>query len=265
MSLTQNQEVDIRAELEDFANDAEILSSLLLSIDKMEYQGFDPLLLLNHMKEKSTQAGSDFKKDVMTMAVIGTMRGSQVMKIKNKSTKELIAVLDNMVKIYGLTSGTPKTNTTVTLIRVAACMARPLSLGLFRGTLNIRTTVEPSSISDGFPKCMCLSTFGSLIPTPGTGSITPEENTILLKAFSYHQYRFDEIINSRGARGKTTVEMIGNFVSVQYQSTLYTQHDRLAHCVSVGVLRAGRSLYSIAPEVLKPLIEAKTKWETKSA
>jgi len=265
MSLTHQQEVEIRADLENFAHDAEILSALLISIEKMEYQGFDPLLLLNHMKERSTKAGGDFKKDVMTMAVIGTMRGSQVMKIKNKSTKDLITVLDNMVKIYGLTSGTPKTNTTVTLIRVAACMARPLSMGLYRGTLNIRTTVDPSSISDGFPKCMCLSTFGSLIPAPGTGSITLEENTILLKAFSYHQYRFDEIINSRGPRGKTTVEMIGNFVNVQYQSTLYTQLDRLTHCVSIGILRVDRGLYGIVPEVLKSLLEARTKWEARSA
>jgi len=265
MSLTHEQELDMRAELEGFADDAELMSSLLISIDKMEYQGFDPLLLLNHMKERSKQAGGDFKKDVMTMAVIGTMRGSQVMKIKNKSTKDLIAVLDKMIRIYGLTSGTPKTNTTVTLIRVAACMARPLSLGLFRGTLNIRTTVEPSSVSDGFPKCMCLSTFGSLIPAPGKGSITIEETTILLRAFSYHQYRFDEIINSRGARGKTTVEMIGNFVNIQHQSTLYTQEDRLAHCVDVGILRVDRNLFTIMPALLTSLLEAKKKWEARSA
>lgn len=265
MSLTHEQEVEMRADLEDFAHDAEILSSLLIGIEKMEYQGFDPLLLLNHMKEKSTQGGGDFKRDVMTMAVIGTMRGSQVMKIKNKSTKDLVAVLDKMAKIYGLTSGTPKTNTTVTLIRVAACMARPLSLGLHRGTLNIRTTVDPSLVSDGFPKCMCLSTFGSLIPAPGANSIAPEHTNILLKAFSYHQYKFDEIINSRGAKGKTNIEVIGNFVNIQHQSTLYKQLDRLAHCVEVGILRKDGIFYTILPTVLMSLHAAKTKWEALSA
>ena len=63
----------------------------MINVDKMEFQGFDPITLLNHLKNRASQVpGADFKKDVMTMAVIGTLRGSQVSKIKGKSTQELL-------------------------------------------------------------------------------------------------------------------------------------------------------------------------------
>lgn len=261
MAVSKNEEFDLNGELEALAGDQTIFDNLLISVDKMEYQGFDPVVLLNHLKAKAIQGNGNFRKDVMTMAVIGTLRGSQMVKMRQKSTLELCQVLDRMVKTYGLTSETPKTNTTVTLVRVAACMARVISKGLHSGKLSIRPTVDPASVCDGFPKAMSISTFGSLIPIPGVGSITTVDSELMFAAYCYHQYRFDETINSKATRQKTPIETIRNYARVQQHSSLYPNHTRLSHCTTIGLIEKRNDIFVLVPQIATILLRAKEKWD----
>lgn len=261
MAFSEREELDLNGELEVLAGDQTIFENLLISVDKMEYQGFDPIVLLNHLKAKARQGDRDFRKDVMTMAVIGTLRGSQMVKMRQKSTQEMCQVLDKMVKVYGLTSETPKTNTTVTLVRVAACMARVISRGLHTGQLSIRTTVDPASVCEGYPEAMSISTFGSLIPMPGEGSISAVDSELMFSAYCYHQYRFDETINSKATRHKTTIETIRNYARIQQHSSLYPNSVRLIHCKTVGLIEKRKNIFLLVPQVSTVLLKAKEKWD----
>lgn len=165
-------------------NTEEIFGSMSLDIQQMEYQGFCPETLIKSMwaKAKTKSITQDaFKRDLRTMAVLGLMRGSNVVAIKGKSTPDAVAQIVLWEMAYGLKSGKPTSSTTVTLVRVAACLVRPMSLAIHNGTLDISGAVSADNVVKGYPKRMAISSFGSLIP--GADSIPEGACDLITNAF----------------------------------------------------------------------------------
>lgn len=226
--------------------DADILfDDLVVSVANLEYQGFDPLRLLALMRRYATTAGlneDDHRRNVLTLATLGTMRGSSLEKIKGKSTDELKRFLVQMERIYKVKGGTPRSNNDITLIRISACFAAVMSKGLASGNLQVTTTVNPMMVAPGFPNFMCLSTFGSLLPIVHNNGLNEEDARKVYRAFCWHQKLFDEIINSQN-RNRTPAATLEKFVNIQYSSTLYNVEQRDEHGLTVGLLiRSGARL-----------------------
>lgn len=210
-------------------------AGLVVSVEAMQYQGFDPKALLAHIYALAREAERDVKKDLMTMAVIGTMRGSNLKTIKGKSSAELVSFLNDMVTVYGLAGGRPASAKTVTLIRVSALMAAPIAKAIHVGNLAIPTTISPTSIAPGFPAAMCIPTFGSLIP-PISATIPEVDVTLIRDAFAYHQVKFDAVINSN-KRERTSLDKIFKYIEIQYNSQLYSEADRIKVLKAIGILK----------------------------
>lgn len=237
---------EARAILESLSSEA-VFGALTLEVAQMEYQGFSPVLLLRHMWQMAKAKGlsqDDFKADTRTMAVLGLMRGSNTKSIKAKSTPAAIKQIALWEDRYHLTGNKPATSTTVTLVRVASCLARPMSLAIHSGNLNIEGAVAAASVYAGYPRGMAISSFGSLIP--GVDSVSEEVCSTLASAFMLHQYKFDQVINS-GKNKQTNINNIKQYTKIQMSSSLYSADVRVQHCVDIGVIARVGAAYAIAP------------------
>ncbi|AJG39334.1 nucleocapsid protein [Yichang Insect virus] len=246
---------EARAILESLSTET-VFGGMNLDVAEMEYQGFSPDLLIRAMWELATKKGilaDSFKKDLRTMAVMGLMRGSNIRAIKAKSTMEAKAQLTSWETTYGLKSGKPTSSTTVTLVRVSACLARPMSLAMYNGSLAISGAVPAEAVVPGFPKGMALSSFGSLIP--GVDTIPDEVCRTLADAFMYHQYKFDKVINSNTNR-ETSIANIKQYTAIQMRSNLYDSNARVNHCCTINILVKDGSTYKLSPSCSTALTTA---------
>lgn len=218
----------------------DMASNMQLTLDDFQYQGFQPLVLmeilmkLSHDKKISKE---EFKKDLMTMAVIGTFRGSNLEKIKKKSSAQLRDFLAYCQTSYGLQAKPQNSNATVTLARIAAMMARQVSSGYYRQVLRLPTVVDMTVVMPGMavPRALCLSTFGSLIPQ---NTLPVDQKDLLIHAFCLHQYHFDRVIAPQRAPDSAAVMQ---YVLIQMRSNLYSEEDRVQHCEAVGLIVANRT------------------------
>ncbi|DAZ90968.1 nucleocapsid protein, partial [Aphalara polygoni bunya-like virus] len=205
-------------------------AGLHMEIGELEYQGFDPrafMARLQHIARTKAISDETHKKNLHTLAVLGTMRGGKINKIAQKSKGPTKVWLDKIVPVYGVKDGKPKYADDVTLLRIAACHAAPIALGIASG-LPIRTTVQASNVAEGFPNFMCTSTFGSLIP-----EIEDTDFEILGRAYLYHQYLFDKIINPKKT---STKDVLQSYFRIQLQSNLYSQETKELICVKLDLI-----------------------------
>lgn len=210
------------------------IGELALSIENMQYQGFNPKQYLAHLWGKAKAAGMSQEahmKAVKSMACLGLIRGSKIKKLTARGTPALQKAVAEWKTVYSLTDGKPAGPFTVTLVRTSASLAMMLSRGLHNGLAGLQGTIQAESVAPGFPKGMALSTFGSLIPT----TIDPDSVVLLKKAFYYHQYIFDRTINAE-PKDRSNRENLVKYADIQISSDLYSQDQRIAHCRELGII-----------------------------
>nr|BEK62758.1 MAG: nucleoprotein [Culex goukovirus 1] len=256
-TVTQSDIQDAQAYLASVSLLALSDGELVISVEKLEYQGFDPSAFLAYLFAVAKKAGindADHKRNLQTLAVLGTMRGGKAKKIAEKSTPETKRWLETMIQKYSISSGRPTSSKDVTLLRIAACHAAPIALGISAG-LAVKTTINPRSIHENFPAYMCISTFGSLIPVAGTG-LTTEDVRLISDAFTYHQMLFDRVINPRTPNSRETLK---SYVDIQYTSGLYEPEVRLQVCLKLGLITGSRGAMTINAGVRAALQHAAGK------
>lgn len=256
-----NEEVDIIMQI----LETELtFGEMTLSAMDLQYQGFSPALLMASMWASAKSKGIDqdtHLRNVRTMAATGLMRGSNLKSIEGKSTPALISALKKWKNTYGLTGGKPSSPKTVTLVRVSACLAKSLSLAMAKSTIEFSGAISANSVCTGFPAGMALANFGSLIPRPESG-LDAEIVTKIFKAFLYHQYRFDQVINSNKEGYLVSLAKIKQYANIQLQSQLYNNDIRITHCVQIGVLSKHSGTYTIANEASGGIELAARLWES---
>ncbi|ULE62111.1 nucleocapsid [Sefomo virus] len=229
---------------------------LKFSVDKLEYQGFNPIIFLAHLvsvaKEKKISP-ADHAKNLKTLAVLGTMRGGKVKRIADKSLSDTKSWIEKMMGLYSITPNKPISSLDVTLLRIAACHAAPIALSIAAG-LPIKTTISAISIHQDFPPYMCISTFGSLIPV----DIKQDDVVLILGAFLYHQQLFDRVINPRAPSSKETLR---SYVDIQYTSNLYNAETRTIICTQLGLLVKSTNGYVINSGIRAALAHAAGKFK----
>lgn len=209
---------------------------MAIALNIMEYQGFEPNALLRHLEERRRAQNigdAVHRRSLFTLAILGTVRGSNLEKITQKSTDALRAFLQPLVQTYGLVSRPGARNNAPTLVRLAACFVRQISLAIFTGNIAIVPPVTPEMLGGAgslIPRAFCLSSMGSLIPNAG---LNPDDRGLLIGAFCYHQYCFDGIINPRQ---RTPLAQIMQYVTVQVSSNFYTNQQRLDHMMAIGII-----------------------------
>lgn len=217
--------------------DLDALEGLLeLEMSDFEYKGFTPGEFLKHLLRLANQRGipqSTLRKDLFQLAVIGTFRGNNVERIQNRATDGLQRFMQSCVTNYGLVSKAGNSNTTVTLARVAACLAREVGIAYFKRIITLDSVVSTTRTIPNMtmPKPLCLSTYGALIPAEN--SMAAEQIEMLEKAYCYHQYLFNGII-TRGARVDKAV--VSGYAMIQKNSQLYSPEERIAYNTTVGLI-----------------------------
>lgn len=230
---------------------------LSLSIKDMEYQGFDPLsFMANLFAIARTRKIDDaiHHKNMKTLAVLGTMRGSKITKIIEKSTGNTAAWLTTMQTTYGILNTKPTKADHVTLLRIAACHAASIIGGIHAGT-PIKTTITPSAIHSDFPAYMCVSTFGSVVPSE---SIKEEDKMLIVRAFMWHQHLFDKVINPKNNSPK---QKLMTYFDVQFTSGLYTEEQRVALLKKIGLITAASGELILSAQHRPALLHAAGKWD----
>lgn len=235
-------------------------NNMALTFDQLAYEGFNPIKLMAILQKRAEAAGIDdatFKKDMRTLSMIGTMRGSKTQEIVKKSADALKTYLEGKIKTYMIVGGKPTSGEDATLLRIAAMLAGPICIALSNKNKNITPTVNPSSVCPDFPRAMCLATFGSLIPDSG---LEESEIKILTGAFSEHQYHFDRIINSKTKRYSTKTQ-IEQYIVIQYNSPIYTNAKRLDILSKSKIIKATTgSKYSINNDHIDAIKLASSLW-----
>lgn len=233
---------------------------LAITSDKLAYQGFDPEVLLKVLAIRARTnkvTSEEHRRNLRTLALIGTMRGSKIETITHKSTDELKQFLSTTTRIYALKSGKPQTNNDATLLRIAAIFAGPLVTAIAANSITITTTINPESIAPGYPKFMCLSTFGALLPS--LSDLKEGDGNILAGAFAEHQYQFDRVINSK-SQNFSPIDTIRNFISIQQASALYSPDSRLTILTKINLIEAYGNTRQITSLYRPALVQAQQKW-----
>ena len=206
----------------------------------MIYEGFDAKIIVAVLKKHYMNDGKTdmtvHHRNLMTLAMLATMRGSKLIKISGKSSNEVKEFIKTMQPLYKILSKKPESNTDITMLRIAAVMAAPVIRAVAAGRVTFDTLVYPKSIHNDFPKCMCVSTFGSLIPKT---TLPKEDADLLSEAFSWHQHLFDEIINPN-PRDRSTRVKIAQFVTIQINSTIYPDNTRIALQLVVSIISTAK-------------------------
>ncbi|APG79304.1 putative nucleoprotein [Shahe heteroptera virus 3] len=237
-----------RALIATWAGVTEVETSLATS--DIEYQGFSPVRMLailkNHAKATSEEV---FKSEIITLGKIAMMRGSKLPKIQKNSTDALSGFMKNMIAKYKISDKRPDCAADVTMLRIAAVVA--LQLAYLMKKDPYETAVKPSAIHPKYPPFMCLSCFGSLIPRT---ELEPTIIVLLSKAFAYHQFLFDSIINKSQ---RSTISEIMGYVTIQMNSDLYPDSTRVAALRELGIISAG----SLTAMFSDGIHEAAAKWD----
>lgn len=195
--------------------------------------------------------------DLRTCALLGTMRGNNFSKIKDKSTPELKTAMTGWSTADDFIDGTPQKPEDMTLSRVAAALVEMIHKGIARGAWTITTTIDPDRVARGFPKSMCIPTFASLIPAEHIG-VPRATKTALFYAFLYHQYLFDKVINHKKNR-VTAPAQIEEYGHTQVNSQLHADDLRLNILVSTGILLAAEP-HKLNPDLKTPITSAAKSW-----
>lgn len=238
------------------------IGELAVSLEDMQYQGFNPKQFLAHLWAKGKAAGLNQEahmKAVKSMACLGLIRGSKLKKLSAGGTPALQRAVQEWTRVYGLTDGKPEGPTVVTLVRVSASLAMMLSRGLHNGLAGLQGTIQSDMVAPGFPKGMALSAFGSLIPT----AIDPDSVSSLKKAFYYHQYVFDRTINADSSKRSNRENLI-KYADIQISSDLYSQEQRFAHCREIGLIENVAGTMKLTLTARAGIISAATAWEAAS-
>lgn len=143
------------------------------------YEGFNPQMVHEHFAKIKNEKGIDdtaFKKDLMTLMVLGAMKGNYTEKNSSKISDEGKVTADNLYTKYSLKKGSVgKDKKAVTLPRILSAFP----------TLATKVVVRaPSRVfgpkSKDFPKVIMNPVFASLVPT----SLPEETKKGLLKAYT---------------------------------------------------------------------------------
>nr|QXV86662.1 MAG: nucleocapsid [Tibet bird virus 2] len=237
---------------------------LAIDVSKLEYQGFDPIRIYKLLAERAAVrklTAKEHSNNIKSLAVLGTMRGSNIDRIRKSSLDEAVEWLEQMMSIYNIVPGTPKTNKDITIMRIAAISANMMVKGIAKGTWIIPTTIDAGDIAEGFPKCMCISNFGAMIPTRGSGVSDPD--LLLIKqAFAFHQYTFDRVINSKKPKAQSNRLRILNFINIQAANKLFSNEHRIDILTESGILVCEHNVPTVSAAVRPALMEAQRKWDS---
>lgn len=208
-----------------------------LEMKHFEYTGFDPNTFLSKAFADARERNvppNEIKSDMVMMGILGTFRGSNVPKIMNNSSPEMKAFLSKCVRQYDLKQHPDQSNSTVTLLRLAACFADKIGVLLFEGHISLQPPVNVSAIiKANVPLQMTLSTYGSLVPPDSR--MVPQYKKVLRKAFAYVQYLFDCMIKGEE---EADVGNVWKYCDIQFGSKRYLEEARIAYNEKVGIIVA---------------------------
>lgn len=240
--------------LRDMAGDDAAFDALAVDVQEMVYSGFEPKQFMILLLNKATAAGvalPAFKKDLATLATIGTLRGNNLTKIGSNSSQPLKTYMTIATRTYGIVSKVANKDT-VTLTRIALVCARLLSTAFAAGKMQ---NLHAASITDArMPAAMGIPTFASLIPK--LDDFTDQNQAVIMSdAFKRYQMRFDDTINGKKHRTAATTMAarkveICKYFDIQYDSAFYSSEDRVLHCIKAGLIEADGPKNKIVPGLL---------------
>lgn len=135
-----------------------------INFEELAYQGFDPITLLAYLRQRAVSGNvtpDEHKINLTWLAALGTIRGTNLNKIKAKSSPAGIQKLEKMIAIYKLTNK-PKAAQDASLGRIAACFAKQISYSAHVKKI-LKSPVSATELHKDYPIGLAISTAGSLI------------------------------------------------------------------------------------------------------
>lgn len=137
----------------------------------LAYQGFDAIFIANFLFKRIEEEATANVKDIPLMIQICCERGSNLTKISNASTAELVTLIGRLKGTYALKDKAKNSKTNITLPRI--CMTFPqVTCSYMQWCTN--STVKYHDITqycDEYPKQMMTGAFASMIPQSHNSSL----------------------------------------------------------------------------------------------
>lgn len=136
------------------------LGELLEGLQAYEYQGFDPLVVMNEIRSKASKNQRDLKKDLMALVSCGIVRGTKLEKAMKKCSPKVQVNLSTLMIIYGIKDSAPTSRTDITMARILA-LCPHLVARVIKGAKGHYFAATP--LPDPL-RTLCFPGAGALIP-----------------------------------------------------------------------------------------------------
>lgn len=224
----------------------------------LDFQGFQPAKLFKVVLERCKGNMDLALRLILNACALFVSRGNNIVKMKQRSTPEVMKLIDDLERYLGITNGTGGPDV-ITIPRIAGTFPLIPCKLLFAGM------VSPALRPDkNYPLVMCNTVFPSVIPANSVN---------LAKASFYFVIRFDELINAASKKkrksGKENIQQNLRYFEIQWRSTTVDNIDRVNACTVWGLL--GKSgalnpgLVDYAKKTDQILLDEGTAWPFGSA
>lgn len=235
-----------------FKDESDFIDTL---IKDFVYVGFDVLSFMTALRDCENDS-EKFKKDLVRMIILFLSRGNSVTNMKKRMGSSGKSILDNLISTYSIKPkvGENTNPNVVTLARVATCFTH-VTAKILDGT----SLTLPYNIAVEFERCyksLSLSSIFSLLPKPD--QVKDKGDLInLIGACLYCQYKQYAVINSKNKNKLIEPIDIGNhiitYAVISYKSTVYTDDQRIGHCIDLKYYNSGSK--SSKPTIAVPCVK----------
>jgi len=248
---------DNRADLEkliQIINDGEIEKLRTEEFEQFQYQGFDPMKIVNSLlkvKREKEVGDDDFMKDVSTMVAVGMIKGSVNDHNMTKMSDAGKTDLNNLMIKYGIIKGGGKgqSSSLITFPRVMATFPDVcVRLVPIIGPKEFRGGIMNSSY---LPDFMQVQVFPAIIPR----KCNPNLKKVLLTAsLCYSIDQTIQISRIQDPNAKTIAQLQGRFIDVGHTSPVPFEEIRTRVFNSLGIQKHYQSI-SIVIETYRTLVD----------
>uniref|UniRef100_A0AAT9JF06 Nucleoprotein n=1 Tax=Reticulitermes chinensis phenuivirus 1 TaxID=3133476 RepID=A0AAT9JF06_9VIRU len=231
-----------------------LLDYQVIDVAELVYEGFDPKRIMAIFIHKGKTAKREGMAELMgkevaknsieyimaeagSLATLAIMRGSKIKKIMDKTGDKAAKWIKECIEVYGIKQMDRKRapgKDDITLLRMGAIFAHLVVLQVDTGVFEPAVTPTHFNFPVEVPRAVCCSVFGSMIPKEGTIEGLPDDDRrMLVKAWCYHQYAFDKVINPDKPSGK---DKIASFAGIQIGNSFHDARLRQRILRACGLL-----------------------------
>lgn len=175
--------------------DRDGLALMATTRTQVEFEGYDPGVILALLEQRATASASDLNDDVLKIVVISIERGNNLdnmTKSMSEAGRNLVMLLKNRYQLVSKVGLDKKRS--ITLSRVAMSVPWISCPAMEFAVSPAVSWTEMKELSTGYPFHMIHPSYASTIPN----SLPAYVREILIKAHLLAQVRLAEVINRKG-------------------------------------------------------------------